>query len=87
MSHATKGIPSQAVAVTRHALSSIMFSEGDEVKARNAMLPFWMTVTQVNERTGYCRCAFGASGRDAGNFHYSELRFNGGAQINVALAN
>ncbi|MPQ69468.1 hypothetical protein [Pseudomonas sp. MWU12-2323] len=67
-------------------LSAIMFAPGDEVQAKSPMLTFWMTVTTVNNRTGFCRCQFGFSGRDAGNFHHSELKFYGGNQINVALA-
>lgn len=63
------------------ALSTIMFASGDEVKAKNSMLPFWMTVTSVNERNGYCRCNFGSSGNYAGNFHQSELSFHGGKQL------
>lgn len=64
------------------ALSPIMFAPGTEVKAKSDMLPFWMTVVSVNERTGFCRCVFGSSDRPAGNFHQSELVFHGGVQVN-----
>lgn len=67
-------------------MSSIMFAAGDEVEAKSPTLHYWMTVTSVNKRTGYCRCNFGSSGRDAGNFHHTDLKFYGGNQINVALA-
>lgn len=63
------------------SLSTLMFAPGNSVKAKDDMLQFWMTVVSVNERTGYCRCAFGSSGRDAGNFHQSELKFYGGVQL------
>ena len=62
-------------------VSTILFAPGDEVKSKSEMLPFWMTITSVNERTGYCQCYFGSSGNYAGNFHHSELRFNGGRQF------
>ncbi len=61
-------------------LSEVLFAKGDEVKARNPNLPFWMTVVSVNPRTGFCQCNFGASGNYAGNFHQSELRFHGGTE-------
>ncbi len=67
-------------------LSPVMFAVGDEVRAKSEMHPFWMTVTAVNERTGFCRCQFGFSGRDAGNFHFRELKFHGGVEIDAALA-
>jgi hypothetical protein len=67
-------------------LSPIMFAEGDEVEARNPNLPFIMSVVSVNARTGFCRCVFGYSGRDAGNFHHSELKFHGGQLIDANLA-
>lgn len=65
-------------------LSDMMFAPGDEVKAKSSSLPFWMTVDSVNPRTGFCRCSFGSSGNDAGNFHQSELVFNGGSLIQQA---
>ncbi|HEJ4407833.1 TPA: hypothetical protein SL557_000112 [Pseudomonas aeruginosa] len=68
--------PNSALAV----LSEVMFAKGDEVKARNPNLPFWMTVVSVNPRTGFCQCNFGATGNYAGNFHQSELRFHGGTE-------
>lgn len=77
-SHASHAVQATAV------LSTVMFAPGDEVKAKNTMLPFWMTVTSVNERTGFCRCNFGSTGNFAGNFHQGELRFNGGTQLEVA---
>jgi hypothetical protein len=40
----------------------------------------------VNERTGFCQCEFGFSGRYAGNFHISELKFYGGNVIEGQLA-
>ncbi len=66
------------------ALSTMIFAAGDEVKAKSKSLPFWMTVVSVNERNGYCRCNFGATGNYAGNFHQSELTFHGGQEIRVA---
>lgn len=63
-------------------LSPLLFAPGNEVEAKSDKLPFWMTVVSVNERTGFCRCEFGTSGRDAGNFHQSELAFHGGVQVN-----
>jgi len=65
-------------------VSDMMFAPGDEVKAKSSCLPFWMTVDSVNPRNGFCRCSFGSSGNDAGNFHQSELVFNGGALIQAA---
>lgn len=62
-------------------LSEVMFAVGDEVKARSSNLPFWMTVTSVNQRSGFCQCNFGASGNYAGNFHQSELRFHRGTEF------
>lgn len=77
-------IASQSLIAT-HAplalLSEVMFDAGDEVKARSSNLPFWMTVTSVNQRTGFCQCYFGASGNYAGNFHHSELRFHRGNEF------
>lgn len=79
MNHAIHGSP--AVLQSRTVLSALMYAPGDEVKAKSAMLPFWMTVTSVNERTGFCSCNFGSSGNYAGNFHQSELNFFGGKQL------
>lgn len=62
-------------------LSDVMFAPGDEVKAKNRNLPFWMTVVSVNQRTGFCQCNFGATGNYAGNFHQSELRFHRGTEF------
>ncbi|MEX6780437.1 hypothetical protein [Pseudomonas aeruginosa] len=77
-------IASQALVAAPHSalavLSEVMFAKGDEVKAKNRNLPFWMTVVSVNPRTGFCQCNFGASGNYAGNFHQSELRFNRGTE-------
>lgn len=84
MSIATQTSPYAQVPVT--VLSTVMFAKGDEVKAKSSMLPFWMTVTAVNERNGYCRCNFGSSGNYAGNFHQSELNFHGGKQLDHATA-
>ncbi|MBH8610671.1 hypothetical protein I4N56_006735 [Pseudomonas mohnii] len=78
--YALAGAAAQAVFVDSRP-SALIFAAGDEVVASNSCLPFWMTVTSVNERNGYCRCNFGSSGNYAGNFHHSELRFHGGAQI------
>ncbi|MFU5274997.1 hypothetical protein ACM7YY_09735 [Pseudomonas aeruginosa] len=75
-SQAQVAAPHSALAV----LSEVMFAKGDEVKARNPNLPFWMTVVSVNPRTGFCQCNFGATGNYAGNFHQSELRFHGGTE-------
>lgn len=77
-------IASQSLIATHSPLallSEVMFDAGDEVKARSSNLPFWMTVTSVNQRTGFCQCNFGASGNYAGNFHYSELRFHRGNEF------
>lgn len=84
MSIATQSSSFAQVPVT--VLSTVMFAKGDEVKAKSSMLPFWMTVTSVNERNGYCRCNFGSSGNYAGNFHQSELNFLGGKQLDQATA-
>lgn len=77
-SHASPAVQAAAV------LSTVMFAPGDEVKAKSSMLPFWMTVISVNERTGFCRCNFGRTDRYAGNFHQGELRFNGGTELELA---
>lgn len=61
-------------------LSTSMFAPGDEVESKSRMNPYWMTISTVNERSGYCQCYFGSSDRYAGNFHPSELRFYGGRQ-------
>lgn len=66
------------------ALSAMMFAQGDEVVAKSDRHPFWMTITSVNAPTGFCRCKFGGSGIDAGNFHQRELQFYGGAVIQMA---
>ena len=66
------------------ALSEMLFAQGDEVVTKGDRHPFWMTVTSVNSRTGFCRCKFGGSGIDAGNFHQRELKFYGGALIQMA---
>lgn len=66
------------------ALSEMMFVQGDEVVAKSDRHPFWMTVSSANPRTGFCRCKFGASGIDAGNYHQRDLKFYGGALIQVA---
>lgn len=65
------------------AFTDLMYAPRDKVRARSDMYPFWMTVTSVNPRTGFCRCAFGNSGKDAGNFHQSELMLYGDAVIRV----
>lgn len=65
-------------------LSDSMFAPGDQVKTKGASNPFWMTVDSVNSRTGFCRCSFGSTGRDAGNFHQRELQFHGGCLIQAA---
>lgn len=82
-------LTSQAAPATQAlpvSLSRIMFEPGNEVKARSDAYPFWMTVVSVNERTGFCRCNFGSSGRDAGNFHHLALDFHGSVQLNHAAA-
>jgi hypothetical protein len=66
--------------MTVACLTPIMFEQGDEVMARSRMLHFWMTITEVNPSNGFCMCNFGFSGRFAGNFHYSELRFYSGEE-------
>jgi hypothetical protein len=68
------------------ALSPIMFGVGDRVEAKSPSLHFVMSVNFVNPRTGFCSCVFGFSGRDAGNFHHTELKFYGGDEIDAALA-
>ncbi|MFL1449181.1 hypothetical protein ACI77O_12370 [Pseudomonas tritici] len=75
---------SQVAAQTAVHLSSIMFAPKDAVRTKNRMNPFWMTVMSVNPRNGYCQCNFGHSGNYAGNFHFSELTFEGGEQIQQA---
>lgn len=75
-----------AVQVPVAALTALMYAPGDEVKAKSDMFPFWMTVTSVNERNGYCRCNFGSSVNYAGNFHQSELGFHGGKQLDQQAA-
>lgn len=65
-------------------LSEMMFDQGDEVVTKSDRHPFWMTITSVNARTGFCRCKFGGSGIDAGNFHQRELQFYGGTVIQMA---
>lgn len=79
MNHAIQSSP--AAPQPHTMLSALMYAPGDEVKAKSDMLPFWMTVTSVNERTGFCSCNFGRSGNYAGNFHQSELKFFGGKQL------
>ncbi|MBD8708461.1 hypothetical protein IFT47_17670 [Pseudomonas sp. CFBP 13711] len=78
MNHAIQDSP--AVLKSQAMLCAIMYAQ-DEVKAKSYMLPFWMTVTSVNGRNGFCRCNFGSSGNYAGNFHMSELGFYGGKQL------
>lgn len=76
-------------AVDNHAdaaAAQFMFRPGDEVETKSRLNPFWMTITSVNERTGFCQCEFGFSGRYAGNFHISELKFYGGNEIEGQLA-
>lgn len=84
MNHAIHDSP--AVLPSQAMQSALMYAPDDEVKAKSDMLPFWMTVTSVNERNGFCRCNFGSSGNYAGNFHVSELSFYGGRQLEQQLA-
>jgi len=78
---------SPSVSSFRPAMASpALLKAGDQVKARNRMFPFWMTVMSVNERTGFCQCNFGYSGRYAGNFQICELEFFGGEEIQGQLA-
>lgn len=65
-------------------LSDLLYAPGDQVKAKGASNPFWMTVDSINPRTGFCRCSFGSTGRDAGNFHQRELQIHGGSLIQAA---
>lgn len=59
---------------------SVPFCKGDEVKAKNSSLVFWMTVKEVTQ-AGFCVCNYGNSDRYAGSFRPNELEFHGGNEF------